>query len=148
LGKYKFSIDLDASPSQLVNLATDYEHLPNYIPNQLKNVTIIEVNNNETITEEELFFITFFKKKIEQKTIHKKISDNKLSSQIISGPAKGTLITVLYEKINSGTRVSAEIDLNLSLKFKIMQPVITKSYKTLLTTILWRMNTKIMESNI
>lgn len=145
--KYNFSIQLAALPHQLVTLATDYENLSTYIPNQLKSVKIIEVNNNETITEEELFFTSFVTKKIEQRTIHKKISDNKLSSQIISGPAKGTIITILYEKINSSTQVSVEIDLNLSLKFKIIQPLIKKAYRTLLTSVLYRMNTKALESN-
>ena len=146
MGKYKFSIHLDALPHQLVNLATDYENLSNYIPNQLKSVKVVEVNNNETITEEVLFFTTVFKKKIEQRTLHKKISDNKLYSQIISGPAKGTLINVLYEKINSGTKVTVDIDLKLSLKVRLIQPLIKKAYRVLLTSILYKMNTKALAS--
>ena len=147
MDKYKFSIELDALPHQLVNLATDYESLPNYIPDQLKSVKIVEVNNNETITDEVMFFTSVFKKKIEQKTLHKKISDNKLYSQIISGPAKGTVINVLYEKNNSGTRVTVDIDLMLSFKFKLIKPLIKKAYKALLTSILYKMNTKALESN-
>ena len=147
MDKYKFSIELDAPPHQLVNLATDYENLPNYVPAQLKSVKIVEVNNNETITEEIILFTSVFKKKIEQKTLHKKISDNKLHSQIISGPAKGTLINVLYEKNNSGTIVTVDIDLKLSLKFKSIKPLVKKAYRALLTSILYRMNTSALESN-
>ncbi len=62
MDKYKFSIELDAPPDQLVNLATDYENLPNYVPTQLKSVKIVEVNNNETITEEIILFTSVFKK--------------------------------------------------------------------------------------
>ena len=94
-----------------------------------------------------MFFTSVFKKKIEQKMLHKKISDNKLYSQIISGPAKGTVINVLYEKNNSGTRVTVDIDLKLSLKFKLIKPLIKKAYKALLTSILYKMNTKALESN-
>ena len=135
-------------PSQLVNLATDYENLPNYIPNQLKSVKIVEVNNNETITEEVLLFISFFTKKIDQSTLHRKISDNELYSQIISGPAKGTVVNVLYEKINSGTKVTINIDLKLSLKVKLLQPLIKKVYKVLLTSILYKMNTYLLKEKL
>jgi len=141
LGKFKFSINLTALPNRLVKIATDYENLPNYVVTQLKSVKVVEVNNNETITEEVLFFTTILKKKIEQKTLHKKISDNKLYSQIISGPAKGTVINVLYEKINSGTKVTVNIDLKLSLKAKLLQPLVKKYYKVLLTSVLYKMNT-------
>ena len=145
MGKFKFSIHLNAQPNQLIKLATDYENLPNYIPIQLKSVKVVEENNNETITEEVLIISTF-KKKIQQRTLHKKNSDNKLYSQIISGPAKGTVINALYEKINSGTKVTVDIDLKLSLGAKLLQPLIKKWYKRVLTYILYKMNTKALAS--
>ena len=57
------------------------------------------------------------------------------------------MINVLYEKNNSGTRVTVDIDLMLSFKFKLIKPLIKKAYKALLTSILYKMNTKALESN-
>jgi len=144
LSKIEFSINLVSPSEKLIQIATDYKNLSNYSPQQLKNVKIVEQNNNETITEEIITF-SMFKKEIKQKTLHKIISDNKLYSEIISGPAKGTIINVLYEKINSGTKVTINIDLKLSFTFKILQPLIKKYYKLILTSILYRMNTAALQ---
>ena len=40
-----------------------------------------------------------------------KNGDNQLTTEIISGPAKGTKIITLFEKNNSGSRVSFQLDL-------------------------------------
>ena len=147
MANLEFSLDLPAQPNQLMKLTEDYENLPKYLPDQLKSVRIIEKNETETKTEETIVFSTIIKKEIVQEAIHKKKNDNELITDIISGPAKGTTIQTTFLKMDAGTNVSFNIDLKLNLKTKILQPLIKKYYKMVLTSILYKMNNKILEEN-
>ena len=139
----EFSLDLPAQPNQLMKLTEDYENLPKYLPDQLKSVRIIEKNETETKTEETIVFSTLIKKEIIQQALHRKISDNKLNTEIISGPAKGTMIYTIFETNNSGSKIIIETDLKLILKAKILLPLIKKFYKTALTAVFYKMNNMI-----
>ncbi len=130
-----------------MELSEDFENLPKYLPDQLKSVRILEQKDNETRTEEIIVFSTIIKKEIIQETIHKKKEDDELITEIISGPAKGTTINVKFLKKDSGTNISFNIDLKLQLKAKILQPLIKKYYKVILTSVLYRMNNEILENN-
>lgn len=141
MSRLNFSVILPALPENLMKLLTDYEYFPNYVPDQLKNVKIIEKNGNKIITEEIIQFKTIFKTSFVQQSIHEIISDNKLSTKIISGLAQNSTIITSVEKIDSGTKVSIDVDLKISLKAKILEPIIKKWYKRFLTAILYRMNT-------
>ena len=143
MANLEFSLDLPAQPSQLMKLSEDYENLPKYLPDQLKSVRIIEKNETETKTEETIVFSTLIKKEIIQQALHKKISDNKLNTEIISGPAKGTMIYTIFETNNSGSKIIIETDLKLILKAKILLPLIKKFYKTALTAVFYKMNNMI-----
>tara|TARA_Y100001936_G_scaffold175563_1_gene172115 strand:+ start:776 stop:1180 length:405 start_codon:yes stop_codon:yes gene_type:complete len=132
---------------KLMELSEDFENLPKYLPDQLKSVRILEQKDNETRTEEIIVFSTIIKKEIIQETIHKKKEDDELITEIISGPAKGTTINVKFLKKDSGTNISFNIDLKLQLKAKILQPLIKKYYKVILTSVLYRMNNEILENN-
>jgi len=145
MSKLDFSINLTASAENLMKLSTDYENLPEYLPHQLQSVKIIEKNDEKIITEEIFTFKTIFKNTIQQKAIHKKTSENTLHTEIISGPAKGTIINVKFENTDSGTNVVTEIDLRLNLKTKFLQPLIKKLYKKMLLGILYKMNTKAID---
>ena len=100
----------------------------------------------ETITLEKMVFKTIIKKELEQKSIHKKLS-NKTLTEIISGPAKGTIVETTFEQLDGGTKVSVNIDLKLSLKAKILQPIIKKYYKSVIAGILYKINTVALESH-
>ena len=142
-----FSINLPASMERLMELSQDFENLPKYLPDQLKSVKILEKKDGEIKTEETLLFSTIIKKEITQETIHRKSQDNKLITDIITGPAKGTKIETVFIKTESGTDVSCNIDLKLDLKTKMLSPLIKKYYKMILTSILYKMNNKILEEN-
>ena len=142
----EFSIDLPSQPSKLMKLSEDYENLPKYLPDQLKSVKIIEKNETETKTEETIVFSTLLKKKIIQQANHTKNDNNQLTTEIISGPAKGTKIITLFEKNDSGSRVSFQLELKLEFKAKILRPLIIKYYKMVLTSVLYKMNNLIVES--
>jgi len=69
----EFILNLSGSCEKLIEIASNYENLPQYLPDQLKSIKIIKVNNNETIAEEELVFSSIIKNKITQQTKHHKI---------------------------------------------------------------------------
>jgi len=139
------SINLPAPKERIIELITDYENLPNYLPQQLKSVKIIEKKNEGILTEDRMIFKTIFKKEITQQTLHKKISDTELTSEIVSGPAKGTSVRLHFGENESTTKVDAEIDLKLSLKLKFLQPLIKKVYKNMIIGVLYKMNTLALE---
>lgn len=140
LGKLEFSINLAASKDRLMELAIKFEDFPSYLPQQLKSIKIIERTPTQIITQEKLLFSTILKKEIEQQSIHRILSPNLLETEIVSGPAKGTIVKVNYEKISTGTKVTATIDLKISIKYKFLVPLIKKWYKMILTGILYKMN--------
>ena len=145
--KIEFSINLPASPKQLINVVSNYEGYPFFLPDQLKEIRIIEKNNDEVLTEDIFIFRTILKKEIKQKSRHK-IQDNKVIIEILSGPAKGSTVFAVFEKINSGTRVLINAELKLGIKGKIFSPIIKKLYPTILTGIFYKMNTKALEIQV
>ena len=145
MSRLQFSLNLTAPTEQLIKLATDYEKLPRFLSDQLKQVRIIKKENNETTTEETIVFSSIVKNQIIQTSVHKQIADNIVLSEIISGPAKGTTLKTVFEKIDSGTKVNVEINLKLSLKAKFLSPLIKKLYKTILLGILYKMNGMALE---
>jgi len=140
MSKLQFSVNLSATTNHLITLATDYEKFQQLLPDQLKSIRIIKKEINETITEEVIVFSSIIKNQIKQSTLHKQISDDTIISEILSGPAKGTIMKTVFVKIDSGTRVDVEIDMKLSLKARLLSPIIKKKYKTVLLGILYRMN--------
>lgn len=145
MAKLDFDINLTAEKEILIKLITDYERLPAYLPAYIKSVKIIEQRGEETTTEQIIVIPTIIKNKIEQKSIIKKLSENSLCANIISGPAKGTVVNMNFDKTENGTKITINIDLKLSLKARILQPIIKKWYKDVITGILFKINTKALE---
>ena len=56
-------------------------------------------------------------------------------TEIIDGPAKGSIINVICNQIDSGIEVKFVVDLKLSLKAKFLTPLIKKFYKKYLTAL-------------
>jgi ribosome-associated toxin RatA of RatAB toxin-antitoxin module len=139
---------LPASSEQFIQLSSDYESLPKFLPGQLKSVKIIEHNSDQIITEEVLVFSTIIRNELHQKTLHHNINkNNEMISEIISGHAEGTIITVKFKKHVDGTEIFVNIKLNLSLKAKILSPFIKKWYKRVLTGIFYRMNSLALDGD-
>lgn len=137
--KVEFSINLPSSrPERLMEIATDYDNITEILSGNIK-CKVLEKNNDE-ITTEEIIMFSAFNLQIVQKSIHKKIIPNKLEIKIISGPLKKSLILVMFEKIDSGTRVTISANLKLSLKYIISYFLLIKKYKILTTKLFRRMN--------
>lgn len=142
--QFEFTLNLTADKKDLIELATKYQEYPQYLPNQLKEVKILEKNKSTVITQETLVLSSVIKKEFEQKAKHEQVSENELITEILSGPAKGSIIKIEFLNKNPGTKVDVFIDLKLGLKHKILLPIIKKYYKIILTAILFKMNTKVV----
>jgi len=144
MAKFKFSLKLTADIDKLIELTTKYEDYSTYLPNNIKDVKIIEKNGSTVITEETLVLSSFIKKEFKQEAKHQQITEHILLTEILSGPAKGSIINIIFSKEEYGTNVEVTIELKLDLKSKILQPIIKKYYKIILTSILYKINTKAM----
>jgi len=141
MSKLTFSLELKSTPEELIKLSTDYGNFSKFLPDQLQNVKIIEQKENgDVITEEIIRFTSIFKKDFIQQTLHKKNIDNEIKSEILSGPAKGTISIITYTKNDSGSIANVEINLKLGLKYKILILAINKWYKQFLWGTLYRMD--------
>tara|TARA_Y100001936_G_scaffold146077_1_gene142453 strand:+ start:3045 stop:3479 length:435 start_codon:yes stop_codon:yes gene_type:complete len=136
----EFNITLDSSIDKLKKLILDYETYPNYLPDQIKQVRIIQRESDLTKTEETITFTSFFKKEIIQQSTHRKISENQFLTNIESGPAKNSEIKLILSPLDNGTKINIEIDLKLSLSTRFLLPIIKKWYKRIITGILYKMD--------
>ncbi len=131
---------LDVPLEYLFKICTDYEKLTNYLPAQINSIKIIEIKNDQVITEESIKFSTLVKNTMQQRSIHQQVSPNKLFTEIISGPAKGTTINFTLKNSDNGTEVNIYIELKLSLKAKFLQPMIKLWYKRIIKGVFLRIN--------
>ena len=143
----EFSMTLPANIEKFIEFSKDYESFSEYLPQQLKKIIIIEKNDRGTITEEILVFSSVVKKEINQQSLHYEKSKNNMITEILTGPAKGSIIDTNFSIDKIGTKINVKISLKLSLKYKILQPVLVKWYKLILQGILLKMNAKIISSD-
>ena len=138
MGNLQFSINSPVEPEKLMSFIIDFERYQKFFPNQIKEVKILERQNNEIITEETIIFSTLIKSPFIQKSRHKMVSDKELFTEILEGPAKGSIIKIICSKNDQGSQTKFDADLKLSLKAKFLAPLIKKLYKRYLTAIIFK----------
>ena len=136
----QFSINSSVDPEKLMSFITDFERYQTFFPNQIKEVKILERQNNEIITEEIIIFSTLIKRPFVQKSRHKIISDKELFTEILEGPAKGSAVKIICNKNDQGSQIKFDADLKLSFKAKLLTPFIKKLYKRYLTAIIYKIS--------
>ena len=136
----QFSINSTVEPEKLMSFITDFEYYQKFFPNQIKEVKILERQNNEIITEETIIFSTLIKSPFVQKSRHKIISDKELFTEILEGPAKGSVVKIICNKNDQGSQIKFDADLKLSFKAKLLTPFIKKLYKRYLTAIIYKIS--------
>jgi len=136
----QFSINSTVEPKKLMSFITDFKYYQKFFPNQIKEVKILERQNNEIITEETIIFSTLIKSPFVQKSRHKIISDKELFTEILEGPAKGSVVKIICDKNDQGSQIKFDADLRLSLKAKLLAPFIKKLYKRYLTAIIYKIS--------
>ena len=142
----KFSSELDCDSSNLMKILTDYTNLFKYLPRQLKKIDILEEDETSSIIESTLSFKTLIKKEIIQRVKIERRSNHSLFFQVLDGHAKDTKIRLVVIPKTGKSIVNIEIDLKLSLKTKILSPIIKREYKTLLTGVLRKMENHAKEN--
>ena len=134
----QFQTSSPIEPEKLMSYITNFECYQKFFPNQIKEVKILERQNNEIITEETIIFSTLIKSAFVQKSHHKLMSDKELFTEIIEGHAKGSVIKIICTKTDQGSQIKFDVDLKLSLKAKFLKPFIKKLYKRYLTAIVYK----------
>lgn len=127
-----------------MELATSFEDYPKYLESSIKSVKILEKKDSETTTEEIFAFKSLFDHELVQQSKHTISGENRIHTEVISGPFKGTVIEVTFEKTDSGTKVNVKADYQISLKYKIISPIIKQKYRIILTGLLYKMNSQLM----
>ena len=138
----QFQTTSPIEPEKLMSYITDFENYQKFFPHQIKSVKILDRQNNETITEETIIFSTLIKSAFVQKSHHKLISDKELFTEIIEGPAKGSVIKIMCTKNDQGSQIKFVVDLKLSLKAKFLGIFIKKLYKRYLIAIIYKINAR------
>ena len=123
----------------------DFEYYKKFFPGQIKDIKILDRQNNAIITHESIIFTSLLKSSFVQKSRHKLVSDKELLTEIIEGPAKGSVINVKCVENDQGSEVKFDADLKLSLKAKFLRPFIKKFYTRYLTAIIYKINSRDME---
>ena len=138
----QFQTSSPIEPEKLMSYITNFECYQKFFPNQIKEVKILERQNNEIITEETIIFSTLIKSAFVQKSHHKLMSDKELFTEIIEGPAKGSIIKIICTKNDQGSQIKFDVDLKLSLKAKFLKPFIKKLYKRYLIAIVYKISAR------
>ena len=141
----QFSTNSHLKPEKLMSFIIDFEYYKNFFPGQLKEIKILDRQNNEITTEESVIFTSLLKSSFIQKSCHKLISDKELLTEIIEGPAKGSVIKVICIENDQGSVVKFDVNLKLSLKAKLLEPFIKKLYKRYITAVIYKINARDLE---
>ena len=142
MANLQFQTNSPIEPEKLMSYITDFVNYQKFFPHQIKSVKILDRQNNETITEETIIFSTLIKSAFVQKSHHKLISDKELFTEIIEGPAKGSVIKIMCTKNDQGSQIKFDVDLKLSLKAKFLGIFIKKLYKRYLIAIIYKINAR------
>ena len=129
----EFNTTVECNYKEFLKILKDFENLPKYLPRQLQKIQILEKQDNIVIIEVILAFKSLIKNEISQKIKIKTESDNKLILEVLDGHAKNTKVWIVTQSNDCKTQVNVNIDLKLSLKARILSPIIKREYKSLLT---------------
>lgn len=104
---------VNAPQDKIFALITDFEKLPSKFPGRYRSVKVIERNGNVVKVEED---VTAAGREIHQITRHTLDPNRLLTSEVVDGDTKGTVVKILLEPeagSPSMTKVSIDADLKL-----------------------------------
>ena len=140
MANLQFQTNSPIESEKLMSYITDFESYQKFFPNQIKEVKILDRQNNEITTEETIIFSTLIKSAFTQKSHHKLVSDKELFTEITEGPAKDSIIKIICTKNDQGSQIKFDLDLKLSFKAKFLKPFIKKLYKRYLIAIVYKIS--------
>ena len=145
----KFDVDIFVSSNsiKLFEVATDFENFKRFSSAQIKEISIVEQSDKETITNEILTFNTIFKNvEIKQKTKHLVNYPRTITSEVIEGPFKKTVLEISFSDTETQTKISVKADVKIGLKYAILLPIIGRLYKGIVTGLIYKMNNAIINN--
>ena len=142
MANLQFQTNSSIESEKLMSYITDFESYQKFFPHQIKSIKILDRQDNEITTEETIIFSTLIKSAFTQKSHHKLVSNKELFTEIIEGPAKGSMIKIVCTKDDQGSQIKFDVDLKLSLKAKFLKPFIKKLYKRYLTAIIYKIGAR------
>lgn len=108
---------IKAERSKVFNTITDFENLPNSLPEFFNSIKIVSKEGNVTIIEES---IKMAGRDITQTTKHILTPPEKHEVLVMTGDAKGSHIVETYENVSEGTKITVDGDFKLSGKLKLV----------------------------
>ena len=111
MANLQFQTNSPIEPEKLMSYITDFENYQKFFPHQIKSIKILDRQDNEITTEETIIFSTLIKSAFTQKSHHKLVSDKELFTEIIEGPAKGSMIKIVCTKDDQGSQIKFDVDM-------------------------------------
>ena len=108
---------IKAERSKVFNTITDFENLPNRLPEFFNSIKIVNKEGNVTIIEES---VKVAGRDITQTTKHILTPPEKHEVLVMTGDAKDSYIVETYENVSEGTKVTVDGDFKLSGKLKLV----------------------------
>lgn len=108
---------IKAERSKVFNTITDFENLPNRLPEFFNSIKIVNKEGNVTIIEES---VKVAGRDITQTTKHILTPPEKHEVLVMTGDAKGSHVIETYENVSEGTKVTVDGDFKLSGKLKLV----------------------------
>ena len=130
-----YSTELEFGVERFLEILTDYEKLPEYLPRQLQRIEIVDKDDNYTIIKAIILLRSLIKREFILEIKIEKKSDG-IMAEILDGIAKGTKITISIFTQEEKTMCKISTNAKLSLKIIMLLPIIKREYKAFVSGIL------------
>ena len=130
-----YSTELEFGVDRFLEILTDYEKLPEYLPRQLQRIEIVDKDDNYTIIKAVILLRSLIKHEFILEIKIEKKSDG-IMAEILDGIAKGTKITISIFTQEEKTMCKISTDTKLSLKIIVLLPIIKREYKGFVSGVL------------
>ena len=141
-----YSTELEFGVDRFLEILTDYEKLPEYLPRQVQRIEIVDKDDNYTIIKAVILLRSLIKREFILEIKIEKKSDEIILAEILDGIAKGTKITISIFTQEEKTMCKISTDTKLSLKIIVLLPIIKREYKGFVSGVLNNIFTE-MKSN-
>tara|TARA_B100000745_G_scaffold22980_1_gene15510 strand:- start:796 stop:1245 length:450 start_codon:yes stop_codon:yes gene_type:complete len=131
-----YSTELEFGVDRFLEILTDYEKLPEYLPRQLQRIEIVDKDDNYTIIKAVILLRSLIKREFILEIKIEKKSDEIILAEILDGIAKGTKITISIFTQEEKTMCKISTDTKLSLKIIVLLPIIKREYKGFVSGVL------------
>ena len=131
-----YSTELEFGVDRFLEILTDYDKLPEYLPRQVQRIEIVDKDDNYTIIKAVILLRSLIKREFILEIKIEKKSDEIILAEILDGIAKGTKITISIFTQEEKTMCKISTDTKLSLKIIVLLPIIKREYKGFVSGVL------------